>query len=326
MSARTAGPRMDLSDLMEASFWEANKGRIIGSIAVITAGILVFQYVRNQREAKEQQAWESLLGTQLQPTADPALVRSLEGTTAAPWAAVAAASNAFHEKNYDTGEQLLQGVVGDRANAPLGVTDAATKLLADIQAERQFRNDHPEAAAPSDIPAERALTLVTEVGEIEIGLEIDRHPSLCGALLRLARDGSLARARFDGAEEGSELLLSLQPVEGAEAAPTVEWTLTPEELARLRRGDILSHVAGSISFVAEAGAEAGTAKATQLRIALTDRADLDDREVVFGRVIRGLDSLLEVAKRKANDEGELEAPLAIQSLREGSALAAFGAR
>lgn len=312
MASPVPSPRIEISDLMEATFWEANKAKIGIFIGVVAGSVLVWQGWRAHQESKQEAGWNALLDpSTMGIREDVSLSSDLDGSSAAPWARLAIARNAFQDKDYARAEAVLEEL---RSRGELPAVDhggVVTALATDASAEKSFRASHPEPSKPSPTAQQPQFEITTDAGSISIQPYGDAESVFASQVLSALRDGKLANLRFDDAMSGQELSAKLDPgvvsFEGSQSS----WTT-------LRTNKVISNYEGTIAVRLVAPTNPEDPTTYELVFNLSDNGMRDSDSIVVASVTSGLELLKTVSERDADDAGKLKEPLRISAIAEKS--------
>lgn len=330
MSSASPGSQVQISDLMESSFWEANKGRIGAIIVVAIVGVVGWQLWSEQKIKAEEEAWQ-----QFRTGLDEGKEVSglLEGKAPESWALFQEASRSFSEGRFDDAVAKARKLKERFPKAPFVVNQEVDRLLSDAEAESAFAKAHPEKKENPAIAEDRVLTIKTDAGEFQIGLYTDLAPTLTRSLLKLARDGSLKSATIEAVATESFVSLSI-PLPAETKADDVAALGDPERNA-LRVGNSPSHFAGAVAFevvedtsdpaTSADGGDAAKEKPKKLRLTIyaADATHRDSQSMTIGMVKSGLDTLKEISKRELDDKGLLKSAIKVTDVSEAAGLAAI---
>ena len=333
----TSEKGFSMDDLMRGGFWEANRNRIIGLVvvsALVVLGVLLFQ---QQGDSKEAAGWENLLdGGRF--VADVEINDAIRGTAAEPWAMLMHARSHAADEEYAEARDVLQDLQAQFPDHPMHAT-VVPELLEHVNAELAWFEANPKTENNPEVADDKCLTLKTPVGDIKIGLYPDQAPEATAALLGMIADGSMAGSAFNEAQEGVHVIWNQvdeeepgEDEDGSEEEESEEEGSDDEEdeeeereaspLARGVVGDrnYLSHFEGSVSFQRPFGTVEPDAK-PRVVIYLSESPYRDSNEVVFGRVMAGLDLLKQIAERDPIEgEALLEEPVSVDSIEVGAGL------
>lgn len=329
---RTSG--IDFSGLEETFEWFKSKKNLLVGVALILALIwAASSFVSNQMDESKRAPWEVVFGGTSQPwESSPEELATLltdpkvKGTAAEPflryWQAL---------RKHDNGDSAgaladLQSFKRDYANSALvtaklpgsdlQLRSAVERMEAQIAALEQWKQQHPLPAA-NPPPTGAAVTLVTERGNIVIGLHPDAAPKSVDAFLKLAptlKDKFIAKTAKDKWIDAglTEAGVPFETTEFTEGFPPFEQ-------------NTLAHFAGAVAF-RQAPFTKGPFN-PDVRISLATDFNEDGRSTVFGTVVIGLDLLAAMTKDplKTDNPQLLEKPIKITDVQIASAPAKDGA-
>ncbi len=333
MSNVSPGNRVEISDLLEATFWEANKFRIALVVGVIVVGILGWVGWSSRIAATEAASWSAVVDEQFQPRPNIELSDSLKKSAAGPWALYLAARNAFEQNKLDDAERILNELKGGSGYAQVNRDQRVDRLLEDVKSEINFKKANPGTKASTTYPDGRILTLKSDAGDIKIGLASDTFPTLASRFLKLCRNSALAKNGFAQATPSDSLEATIEPENAADCDPAnISWTAAESQL--VRTGKALAHGKGAVTmeFTPAKKAEEGAVKpenaadskgSIRLTIQLGERPARGTRSIVVGYVQSSLETLIEVSKRKQTDAGKIDPPLTVTATEEGADLKAI---
>lgn len=312
MAASVPSPRVEISDLMEASFWEANKVKIGVAIGSIAFAVLAWQGWRSHQESKQAAGWNALLDPATMGVRDDlALTPEIEGSSAAPWARLVIARNAFQEENYDKAESSLAELRTRGELTGIDFEGSVSTLAADANSEKAFRAANPEKSKPAPGAQQPRFELTTEAGAISIRPYGDAESILASAFVGALRGGKLVGLAFSSAMEGQELSASID----AALAPL---PTAPEASAATRAGKVLSNYEGTVAIRFLPPAKPEDPPGCELVFNLSDNGMRDSDSIVVGTIDSGVELLKTVSERETDDSGKLKQPLTISAVSEQS--------
>lgn len=317
-----------IDDLMQPGFWDRHRNRLLGSVLLIGIALCAVLFFQQQGASSEASAWDALV-TGGRVRDEVAELDQTVGTAAEPWAVYVNAQAALRDEKLDDAIALLEQIQARFPKHQL-CDSIVPSILQATKDERAWKAAHPEAKDNPDISEANSIVLKTAVGDIRIGLYPQESPAATKALLDLIRSGDLANSTFNEAAKDRYLVWSpAKQVDEDSAEPTPESAseggdqkaLSNATTGALSDRNFLSHFAGSVSFRRRPADELGPDARPQVVIYLDDAPDRDDEEVVFGRVMDGLEKLKQVAEREAIESGStLKEPLLVDSIAEGADL------
>ncbi|MSR46949.1 MAG: hypothetical protein EXS13_07785 [Planctomycetes bacterium] len=323
---RTSG--IDFTGLEETFDWlKARKNTLVGTLLVVALIWAAWTFASRQMDESKRAPWQVVFGGASQPwestpdelatmLADP----KVKGTAAEPyllyWQALrryeagdspgALAALANFKRDYSSSALALAKLPG----SDLELHSAVERMEAQIQKLEQWRQQNP-LPTNNPPPSGSAITLVTDRGNIIIGLHPDVAPKSCEAFLKVA---TALKDRFI-AKTAPDKWIELGVTEAGIAFETTEFTegFPPFEQ------NALSHFAGAVAFRQPPFTKGPFNP--DVRVALAADANEDGRSTVFGTVVIGLDLLVAMSKdaRKADNPQMLEAPVKITDVQISAA-------
>jgi len=334
-------------EFLDADFWERHKARLIGLLVV--AAVLIFGklFYTSYTDGQAESAWSAVVDPETGATVAHVDLAAVEGSAAEPWGLFQNARSAFVEKDLDEADAFasqLQNEHGDHSLVKSGKVDT---LLSDIRAEAAWAASHSAEENNPEVSEDKSVTINTSLGPVRIGLYPDESPAAVKAFLELVREGGLAQGSFNEAQRESWIALSPicadkpsdeesddgaddESENGDEEVETDDENGDEEseakEPSKLAQGIIsdrnsLSHFEGAVSFLRGTAATLDADAKPRIAIYLTDSGYKTDSEVVFGRVMSGLDTLSQASTREVDEGTMLKEPLAVQGIDEGTGLA-----
>jgi hypothetical protein len=195
--------RVEISDLMEATFWEANKGRIGAAIAVVALGVLGWQGWSRHQDAQRAGEWTALFDENLALRSDLDPKSFAASSPAAPWALLHTARTAFEEKDLARAQSALSDInsLREKVNVP---SDLVDRIASDIANETKFSSENQ--ATKSGISDESArLKFKLADADVEVSIFSDAALGEFAAFARSLSAASLTEIRLDQATSGTEL-------------------------------------------------------------------------------------------------------------------------
>jgi len=363
VSAKSVVPS-PLETVMQARFWNRNRGRVIGLLALAAVVLGIALFWRERVRSAEMAGWEQLedlsVPGQLRTHVD--LSGPVQGTDAEPYAIYNNAYSAFLDHDLDEAAALVARLETEFPDHVVNKGTKVAELKQDIEAEQAWTATHSFPENNPQPSENNIVTIKTELGDVVIGLYPEQSPSATRSFLELARTGALQAGRFDEAYAGSLLILSLagdeeQDTEKEELAAEGESEASEEAneddseqvgdhagdnavddageesdeetaaepsplaLGRVPDRNHLSHYRGAVSFRRRSPAGVEADALPQIALYLADNPAMDRQQVVFGRVLEGLELLEQVATRVREKESvRLQEPLAVQEVIEGPGL------
>lgn len=319
---RTSG--IDFTGLEETFEWlKAKKNFLVGIALILALAWAASSFVSNQLDEQKREPWQAVFGADATPwESSPEEIEALladpkvKGTAAEPyvryWQAVRK-----HEAGDAAGAlAALQAFKRDYAGSPLSAAklpgsdhelrSAVERMEAQITAFEQWKQQNPLPAA-NPAPNGAAVTLVTDRGNIVIGLYPEQAPQSCAAFLAVA---PLLKDRFI-AKIASNKWLEAGLTEAGVAfdTDTVKEPFPPFE------SNALSHFAGAVAFRQPPFTKGPFQP--DVRVSLATDFSEDGRSTVFGHVVVGFDLLIAMGKDpfKAGNTQLLETPIKITDVQ-----------
>ncbi|MBM4013654.1 MAG: peptidylprolyl isomerase [Planctomycetes bacterium] len=319
---RTSG--IDFTGLEETFEWlKAKKNFLVGIALILALGWAASSFVSNQLEEQKREPWQAVFGADATPwEATPAELEALlsagtvKGTAAEPYVRYWLALSKHEAGDAAGALAALQAFKRDYAGSALSsaklpgsdheLRSAVERMEAQITALEQWKQQNPLPAA-NPPPNGAAVTLVTDRGNIVIGLYPEQAPQSCAAFLEVA---PLLKDRFIG-KVAPEKWIEAGLTEAGVAFDTdaVKEPFPPFEV------NALSHFAGAVTF-RQAPFTKGPFQ-PDLRVLLATDFNEAGRSTVFGHVVAGFDLLLAMTKdpRKAENPQLLETPIKITEVQ-----------
>ena len=326
-------------EFLEADFWERNKARFLGLLVVAAVVIFGTLFFTEYQDAQAESAWSAVIDPETGSTVAHVDLDAVAGSAAEPWALYQNARSAFIEKDLDEAEGFATRLQNEHGEHQLVRNGKVDGLLADIRAEKAWTSQHTAPENNPDVAEEKSVTINTSLGPVRIGLYPDEAPEAVKAFLGLVRDGGLAAGSFNEAQRESWIAFSSLTVEEATAADeeesdddenegddTSEEDDEANEPSKLAQGIVgdrnsLSHYEGAVSFLRGAPGTLDADSPPRIAVYLNPTPYKTDSEVVFGRVMSGLDTLSQASTRETSEGTKLKEPLGIQGIDEGTGLA-----
>lgn len=311
MSPQVPGPRVEISDLMEATFWEANKVRLGVSVAAIVVAILGWQGWQGQKESAQAAGWSALLDPEtLSVRESLAMGSEIEGSTAAPWARLAIARQAYAEKAYDKAEATLKELRDRGEFAVVDQDRIASSFEEDTKSESSFLGAHAEPAKPVPGASDPKFEVTTDAGTITIAVFDKSQSAASTAFTAALRENRLIGLSFKEADEDGELRAEL------DAAHLPNGLGAGEDWSGIRSGRLISNYAGTVAIRTDVVAKAGDPQKYTLVVNLEDAGMRDSDSIVVGTVVSGLELLKTASARDVADDGSLKPPVVISAVAE----------
>lgn len=278
----------------------------LGTVVVATAAILLWENSKRTEESAHDQSWEKLLAVAQEDarmgvlTGKPedleAVATQVKGSQAAPWALYIGATTAAKDHKYEEAKKLLQRLRAEYPTHslvvdtfPLDDSGAKASLVAQLESRidaqaawrttnaQLFRNPDPPADAPK-------VKINTDRGSIVVQLYPGLAPRHCENFLKLAREGFYNGIKFHRVVAGSLIQAGDQNTIQGDVAT---WGLggAPQRLEL--EENTLRHFPGFLSAYKKPGEK--QSNGSQFMITVGDVHYLDTQQVVFGKVLEGMD-------------------------------------
>jgi len=307
------------------------KGAIV---AVMVSGFILYQQWQSRQAAEVVDAsWTRLMsaveesgGGEL--IGDPDLIdglsSELEGTIAAPWALFLKARGLREQGEYDAAVAVLLEIKerypehplvrdkrtrGDSAT-PLSAIEHLSKVF---NAEAEWRSTQPQLFDnPAPPPGSPTVTIQTDYGDIVVALYQDLAPKHSENLIQLAQDGFYNGIKIHRTAFG-QMLETGDPLTKEEGSDPLEWGKQGIEHSVETEETGLFHFAGYLSMNKLATDEGSNG--SLFAITVQDVHYRNDQNVVFGKVVEGLEVAQEIAALPADPSGQRPSdPVVIQSM------------
>lgn len=327
-TSSSPAPSSRIDVVLEPSFWMKHRVTVIGIVVAGSVLVLGIQFMKSRARAGETKGWSAVVNPDfpVQAKRDAIDLNTLQGTTAEPWAMLQAARNHFadYRKSFavselDSALALVSDLDAKFSDHPV-VLDGMTKSLrTDIEAEKAWAASHPtkiENPQPSDT---NKITLVTEHGEIELGLYPDLAPASVASFLDMVRTADKATFRQGNSGYAVTLSADVPKVEG-EKKDDVD-AKKPKAWGKDRNS--LTHLKGAVSFMRYDPFFDSKTETVNVQFALLDDPRRDTQQVVFGVVTKGMDVLEKIAaaEKAESNPSELKSAVKVASVREAAGLA-----
>lgn len=328
-SSSAPAPSTRIDVVLEPTFWVKHRVTVIGIVVAGAVLVLGIQFMKSRARAGDTKGWSALASPEfpMQARRDEIDLNAVRGTTAEPWAMYQSALNKFSEyrKSLNTSdlESALTNVseLESKFSTHPVVTDGLSKSLrADIEAEKAWASSHPAPAGNPQPSDQNKVTIITEHGEIELGLYPDVAPSSVAAFLGMVRTAD--RASFAQGTAGYSVTLTAEHPEAPEDKDSdSKAEENPKPWGKDRNA--LTHVKGSISFMRYNPFYNNKKQSINVHFCLMDEARRDTQQVVFGVVTKGLDVLEKIAGGEQSEDqpGQFKSAVKVSSIRESAGLA-----
>lgn len=324
-SPQAPSTRIDV--VLEPSFWVKHRVTVIGIIAAGSILVLGIQFMKSRAQAGDTKGWSALARQDfpMQARREAIDLDAVRGTTAEPWALYQSALNkfadyrkAFDTSNLDSSLALLSELESKFSTHAVVQDGLAKALRTDVEAEKAWASTHPTVIANPQPSDSNKITLVTDQGEIEIGLYPDMAPTSVAAFLGMVRTAD--QASFAQGNAGYALTLTAEDPTPANAdkpnEPSKPWG---------KDRNSLTHVKGAVSFLRYNPFFDSKKRSINVHFCLLDEPRRDSQQVVFGVVTKGLDVLEKIANaEKAEDNpSNLKSAIKVSSVRESQGISAL---
>jgi len=289
------------------------------SLAITAIVLFRVSQAESEREILIK-GWDSLMAVATRDsmgalTGSPEELRTIaerdSQTQAAPWALFIAAKSALEKHDFEAAKTNLERLRTSYPEHPLlkqtfalgasgAQLSAADVLGTRIESLRSWTSVHEglfqNPAPPADAPRVR--------------LNTDQAPKHAENFLKLAKEGFYAGTKFHAVRKGS-WIQGGDP--NTKEADVTKWGLGATETGIELEQNSLHHFAGTLSM----WKKPGDAQSSGCQFVITTAAahSLDGQNVVFGKVIEGLDVLSKVEEAKLVENTERpEDPTVLQSV------------
>lgn len=314
---------------LELDFWISNRVRILGSLALLAAVLVLFLFLRERSRATEAQGWAALVDPATGALRTDIDLASVRGTSAEPWALFHLARSVFDQsdRTVEALEQALDRAEELRAsfpNHPLVTSGKVDALVEDLRAEIAFLREHPFPRSNPPPSEDHWLLLRTALGPIRICFYPEQAPVGMRWAAEWAQADSLKPLAL-AERVGNGLRLVPKEDKGQKDGSSDQEKVSFREvmvLGRVPDRNLLSHYAGAVGFARfEDMEEVPEPQVPRLTLYAHDEPFQDDNEVVIGMVTEGLGILEQVSSRALAEGGiRLEEPLAIEAIEVSTAL------
>jgi cyclophilin family peptidyl-prolyl cis-trans isomerase len=303
-------------------------------VALIATAYILFTQFQNQQAAEAvDDSWNKLTASVEEDqtgrlTGDPddlgALAEELKGTMAGPWALFYQARSLASEQRYEDAIGVLTAIKADYPNHPL-VKDSKTygesvtpltlieRLSKVYTSAGKWRAENPNLFAnPEAAVGSPKARITTDHGDILVALDVARAPLHVANFTKMVEEGFYDGMKVHKSSFGQLMETGDPATKDADSEP-ITWGLkgAGEDVEMEETG--LYHFAGVLSANQALGSEASSGSLISLT-ALPNHY-LDDKNVVFGHVIEGLDVVKEISGLPADSTGQRpETPATIQSI------------
>jgi len=287
------------------------KGAVIA--IVITCAILYTQYQNTQEQAAVDESWNQLMtaieGTDLEGDADrlQALAEELSGTQAGPWALYLRAQSLREAEDFEGAVASLLELKSQYPDHPLvkdtyAYGESTTPLSAveylskAFESERAWRAETPRLFANPEPPATAPrVKLTTDLGDVVIALYSDQAPLHAENFLKQVEAGFYDGLIFHRTQSGERIDTGDPTTKDPDSQPQT-WGRQGSETGLESEDSGLSHFEGVLASLPQPGGE-GASDGGLITITARNSLMLDGRNVVFGKVIEGLDVVKDIASQ-----------------------------
>jgi cyclophilin family peptidyl-prolyl cis-trans isomerase len=277
----------------------------------VTAVILYIEYSRHSKTQTQDESWAQLMTRASENRSTGQLVGSPEalqtfeaevrGKDAGPWALYIAATSAVQAQKYDVAKSALEQLRQNYPNHVLlqdrvtvteseGALSAVDRLERRITAQQAWVAAHPTLFQNPELAADAPrVRLRTDRGDIVVGLDAARAPKHVEHFLRLVREGKYAGTKFHSVVAG-------QMIQGGDpntiAGEVATWGQGGLDSKVEKEENTLKHFAGVLSAPLQPGDASSTG--SQFVITTADVHQLDGQNVVFGKVLEGMELVRQI--------------------------------
>ncbi|MFT7669836.1 MAG: cyclophilin family peptidyl-prolyl cis-trans isomerase [Planctomycetota bacterium] len=320
--------RSEFAEFVNKHWMKAVLVALVGS-----AAILFNQWKASQADRVDDASWDSLMSVVDYDKyggmiADPSLVdgmsAELSKTMAGPWALFLKARGYREEGHYDLAISTLAEVKAGYPEHPL-VTDSRTYgeavtpltaieyLTKVFAAEAKWHKEAPSLFANPDLPANAPkVRIQTDYGDIVVALYSDAAPLHAENFLKLAGEGYYNGLKFHRSNFGRQIE-SGDPTTKEEDSDPMSWGKQGAEHSVENEDTGFSNFAGSL--VATSLPPAEGSNGSLFAILASSSHYLDGNNVVFGKVVEGLDIVEEIAQLPADPTTQVPSePATLQSM------------
>ena len=288
--------------------------KVAALVAVVFTGIALWrEYSRSSKRQAHDSSWENLMALVTEdrmlgqltgsPTELQELARRQPDTHAAPWALYIAATSAIHERRYEDAQAILAQLRSSHPDHLLvkdtftiegeaGSLSVVDRLDQRIALQRSWVAAHPtlfeNPASPADAPRVR---IKTDRGDLVVALYPDLAPKHVENFLKLVREGYYSGTKFHRVVAGS--LIEGGDPNSKEGDPAT-WGQGGPEYTIEKEENTLKHFPGVLSAAKSPGGEQSSG--SQFVITTAEAHFLDDQNVVFGRVLEGMEVVREIER------------------------------
>ncbi len=305
----TIAPTVEKSGF--ASFVERTwKFAAIATLALV-AVIIYWEYSHQSQRAEDDRSWERLTALASQDPTSKILVGSaqelsaleaqVKGSQAAPWALYVAAHSALAKRAFVEAKATLSELRTRYPDHPLVAetfrfeSQASPVSPVDLLQQRTLELEawvgaHPGLYQNPALPeGSTRVRLNTDRGAVVLGLDQTRAPKHVENFLKLAREGSYTGTKFHAIVKGS--MVQGGDPNSIQGAVETWGKGGPDSKLEFEEND-LRHFAGALCAVTEPGSRSSSG--SMFGIVTTDSHMLDGQNVVFGRVLEGLDVVTQI--------------------------------
>lgn len=298
-----------------------------------TVAILGTQYKASEDAAAVQANWDTLMACVDDtgggiPTGDTAAIEavlpSIAGTDAEAWGLFYLAASHRSENQYTEAVAVLGRLKDGHPKHPLvadmrtfGASDTPMSRVAYLTnvyaSESEWRTKSPGLFAnPEPAATAPRARIQTDHGDILVALDAERAPKHVENFTKLVNEGFYNGMKVHRSSFGQVMETGDPTTKDAESLP-ITWGQkgADENVEKEETG--LSHFSGVLSANQVVGTEESSG--SLITITAENAHHLNDRNVVFGHVVEGLDIVKEIALLPAGPGGQTPAePAVIQNI------------
>jgi len=286
-------------------------------IAIAITGIILYtQYQNTQKRAEVDESWNKLMtameGADLEGDADrlQVLAEELSGTQAGPWALYLRAQSLRDAEDFEGAVATLLKLKDQYPDHPLvkdtfAYGESTTPLSAveylskAFESERAWRAANPRLFANPEPPASAPrVKLTTDLGDVVIALYTDKAPLHAENFLKQVESGYYDGLLFHRTQAGERIDTGDPTTKDPESQPQT-WGRQGAESTVESEDSGLSHFEGVLAGLPHPGGE-GQSNGGLITITARNSLTLDGRNVVFGKVVEGLDVVQDIASQPTN--------------------------
>ena len=311
-----------------AAFVEKSwKPAALAAVAVIA--FVIFRHNKQEQTHKQiSQGWNALTSSlglsfrgidfSLPPPGDiVADGQKIQGTEAEPWALLVQADALAEDREFGRAKELVELLKKRFPNHPIcqqkytfgtaGSGDGGSsemtlpdRMLQSLAAQEVWASENPQLfdnpALPADPPRVR---VETDEGTFVVGLYLDRAPKHAENFLKLCREGFYDGTRFHRVQTG-------QFIQGGDPDSakddTLAWGKGGPGYKIEKEDSGLNHFEGVLAAAKMGGDEESSG--SQFYITARSMHGFDDRYVVYGRVLEGIDVVKKISLGELNPNSD----------------------